>query len=68
MIAAHLPHIAQISEWAVLYGRPIRRFFTTHDICTTLIENRRSLYRVDSNSKRSAEVSDNGIPEIFSYF
>ena len=39
-----------------------------HDICTTLIENRRGLYRADSNSKRSAEVSDNGIPEIFSYF
>ncbi len=39
-----------------------------HDICTTLIENRRGLYRADSNSKRCAEVSDNGIPEIFSYF
>ena len=68
MIAAHLPHIAQISEWDVRKGLPIRRFFTMHDICTTLIENRRGLYRVDSNSKRSAEVSDNGIPEIFSYF
>ena len=39
MIAAHLPHIPRIPGWVVLGGRPIRGFFTMHDICTALTED-----------------------------